>query len=85
MRKQKFVFAVIKKRDQPPRRKDLAVEPHGSVVLLVPVTAAGRAWVEENVLAEDWQWLGGKIAMEPRAVASVLAGAVGDGLTWERR
>ena len=83
--KQKMVFSVMRKKDQPLRPSDLAVEPHGSVVLLVPVTAAGRAWVEENVLVEPWQMLGEKIAMEPRYVAGVLAGAVSDGLSWERR
>lgn len=59
---------------------DLHVEPHGSVVLLRPVSALGRAWIHENVQAEPWAWFGGALACEPRMVAAVVDGAVADGL-----
>jgi len=38
---------------------DVIVDSYGSVVGLSPMTQAAREWIEENVAAESWQWLGG--------------------------
>ena len=59
---------------------DIRIENASSVVLIRPMTAAGREWVEENVQAEDWQQFGGAIAAEPRTVQAVIDGARADEL-----
>jgi hypothetical protein len=59
---------------------DIRVENHGSVTLLRPLNEVGRRWLDDNVQAEDWQWLGGALACEPRTVFNVVDGAEGDGL-----
>jgi hypothetical protein len=59
---------------------DICIENAGSIVLVRPMTPTGKAWVEENVEAEDWQHFGGAIAAEPRTVQAVVDGARGDGL-----
>ena len=59
---------------------DIEIENHGTVVLIRPLTDNGRTWVEEHVEAEAWQWFGGGVAAEPRAVPAVIEGMLGDGL-----
>lgn len=57
---------------------DLLVLDHGSVVLIVPESAQGVDWLSDNV-AEPL-WFGPGMAVEPRYVGGLLAGAVADGL-----
>lgn len=59
---------------------DVAVENHGTIALIRPLTDSGRTWVEENIPTEDWQWFGGAIVAEPRYVPDVIEGMEGDGL-----
>ena len=59
---------------------DLSIENHGSVVLVRPVSGAGREWIEEHVYSEGWQWFGDALAVEPRCVVALVEGAVNDGL-----
>jgi len=58
---------------------DFQIENHGSVVMVRPLNDAARAWVDENVGLEDWQWLGGAFACEPRMVEHLAAGMVDAG------
>jgi hypothetical protein len=60
---------------------DIALENHGTVVLLAPKTSAGQTWLNENVAAEPWQMMGGKIAAEPRLCENIVEGAAADGIT----
>ena len=60
---------------------DVRVHENGSVVLLVPMTPAARAWITENVHTEPWQWLGGSLAIDWRFVPDLLDGMVDAGLT----
>ena len=54
--------------------------PHvGSIVLVRPLSEAAKAWIEENVALEGWQWFGGAFACEPRMVEALLDGIVADG------
>jgi hypothetical protein len=59
---------------------DIEIESHGTVVLIRPLTDIGRAWVEEHIEADTWQYFGGAIAAEPRAVPPVIEGMLADGL-----
>lgn len=61
---------------------DLCVvrEQLGGVALVEPATAAGAEWLRANVSAPDWSWRGAAVAVDPRMLADLLAGAEADGL-----
>lgn len=48
-----------------------------SVCLARPLTEPGKRWLEEHT---DGQWFGGALAVEPRFVANLVDGMIGDGL-----
>ena len=58
----------------------MRVEPHGSVVLIRPLTPGAREWIDQNVGPEPWQWMGGALACEPRYVADLVDGMIADGM-----
>ena len=62
---------------------DIRVTDHGSVLLIEPLTPAAKAWIDENVSAEPWQWFGPALAVEPRYAGALLDGAISDGLEVE--
>ena len=59
---------------------DVSVRDEGSVVIVTPQTDAAKAWAEENVSIEGWQWAGGGFAVDPRMLDNLLAGMEEDGL-----
>jgi hypothetical protein len=60
---------------------DIRVENHGSVVLLRPATAAGRAWLKANCDSTGYQpFTGGTVVCEPRFAADIIVGAREAGL-----
>lgn len=60
---------------------DVRVSGGGSVFLVTPLSAAGKAWVEEHVHLEDWQWLGKGFGVEHRYIENLVDGMRGDGLS----
>lgn len=64
-----------------PPASDVRVENHGSVFTMTPLTDAAKAWFDEHISSEGWQWLGGSLAVDPRLVGNVINGLQGDGLT----
>jgi hypothetical protein len=42
---------------------DFYVRDEGSIVMFFPVSARCREWIDENVGAETWQWMGNKVAL----------------------
>jgi hypothetical protein len=62
---------------------DIRFDNHGSIILLAPLSPAGREWLEASVSAESWQWLCGALAVEPRYAGAVLEGALDAGLEVE--
>lgn len=63
---------------QPP--PDISIENHGSIFLLQPISPAGQAWLQENVIGEETQIFGNAVVCEPRYVANIVFGARGEGL-----
>lgn len=59
---------------------DFRIERSGGISLLIPFTAAAREWVDENLELESWQWIGGRIAVEPRCVEAIVDGMEEAGL-----
>jgi hypothetical protein len=60
---------------------DLSVSNEGSLYLLRPLTAEGKAWINEHTETEPWQWFGSALAVEPRYIRELVDGATADGLT----
>lgn len=59
---------------------DFVFVSHGSVILLTPMSQAGKDWVTEN-LPEDCQRFGRGIAIEPRYWEAIYIGIQDEGLT----
>lgn len=59
---------------------DVSVENHGSIFVFQPRSERGRTWIDEHVEAEDWQWWGGGLVVEPRYARDLADGMLGDGL-----
>lgn len=61
---------------------DFKFHNHGSICILVAVSAAAQDWREEH-LPEDAQTFGGGVVIEPRYADDILEGIMADGLTVE--
>jgi hypothetical protein len=62
--------------------RDFALQDHGSLMLLVPLTMPAQEWVDENIPADAMHW-GAAIVVEPRYIGPIIEGATGDGLIVE--
>jgi hypothetical protein len=62
---------------------DILVSEYGSIVSLRPCTAAGRAWMKDNLQAEHWQWIGRSLHVDRRVAPDIIDGMLGDGLSVE--
>jgi hypothetical protein len=58
---------------------DIAVEYHGSLYLLQPLTEHASDWLHEHV-AENAQWFISALVVEPKYVSDILRGGIADGL-----
>ena len=68
--------------DHPPTETlmtDFRAADHGSVILIWPVSDAAHQWVEENVIAEPWQWFGGALGVDHRCALDLIDGIVAAG------
>lgn len=62
---------------------DFRVTNGGSMFLVHPLTQECRDWLDENVQAESWQWLGNALAVEHRFIEDLVEGMQNDGLNAE--
>ena len=60
---------------------DVRLEDEGGAVLFQPLTPAAHAWFKENVPTEEWQWVGGRLAVERRYADNLIDGLIEAGLT----
>ena len=58
---------------------DVRVENHGTVFRFVALSDEAEAWIEENVEAEPWQFMGG-LVVDHGYAAPLAAGMQADGL-----
>ena len=58
---------------------DFRTADHGSVILIWPVSDAAHQWVEENVIAEPWQWFGGALGVDHRFARDLIDGIAAAG------
>jgi hypothetical protein len=69
--------------EKPVRTKlDFKLENHGSLFLLRPLTSVARDWMGEHLPMDnpETQFWGDAIVIEPRYVAPIVDGIIGDGL-----
>jgi hypothetical protein len=61
---------------------DFELENHGSLFLLRPLNSAAKEWMEENLPMNnpETQFWGSAIVIEPRYVAPIVDGIIGEGL-----
>jgi len=51
---------------------DFQIADHGSIISIKPVSGAARSWVDENVVSEPWQWLGGALCVDIRGARDLI-------------
>lgn len=59
---------------------DIKIYQYGPVVTLTPETREGADWISGNLDAHDWQWKGGAVTGNPRAIVDLYERMVDDGL-----
>jgi hypothetical protein len=59
---------------------DIEVYANGSFVGITPLTLTARQWIDENVKAEGWQWLGDTLWVDVRYADDLILGALDAGL-----
>src|SRR4051794_18638677 len=62
-------------------RPDVRVTNEGAAYMVEPVTDGARQWVNQNVVVERWQWVGGSFAVDHRFIQRLVDGMREDGLT----
>jgi len=51
---------------------DFQIADHGSIISIKPVSEAARTWIDENVVSEPWQWLGGALCVDIRGARDLI-------------
>ena len=59
---------------------DIRICNDGSMVGFIPVSDAGKRWLNDNVASEDWQWLGCTLWVDQRFAGDLIEGMVIGGL-----
>ncbi len=62
------------------QRLDVLVHTEGTIWVFNPLSERARAWVNEHVAAEPWQWLCDALAVEHRYAPAIVEAMVADGL-----
>ncbi len=60
---------------------DIATTNEGNIVTVRPTSPRGKAWLDENVEAAPWQWLGDVLCVDHALAGDLIAGMRADGLT----
>jgi hypothetical protein len=51
---------------------DFLIADHGSIVTIAPISDAAKEWLDENVVSEPWQWLGGALCVGHRCAGDLI-------------
>ena len=51
---------------------DFLIANHGSIITIRPVSEAAQQWLDENVVSEPWQWLGGALCVDHRCARDLV-------------
>jgi hypothetical protein len=66
-----------------PIRRAVRVLDYGSIIEIRPLNTAGKKWVDDNVIADPWQWMGRDLVVEHRYIEPIIAAMSQDGLDIE--
>jgi hypothetical protein len=62
-------------------RQDISVIASGySMIVFQPLSPDGRAWLDENLQTESWQWMGSSVGVDRRYAGAIIDGMRDDGL-----
>jgi hypothetical protein len=59
---------------------DVRFVNHGSLVGIDAVSDAAKTWIDDNVTAEGYMWIGGVLMCESRFAFDIACGMRNDGL-----
>lgn len=59
---------------------DALVSGGGSIFQITPLSDAAKAWIDANVEAEGYMWMGSSLCVEHRYIADIVAGMQSAGL-----
>ena len=62
---------------------DARFHNNGSLIGIVPITTAAQDWIDENVEAEAYMWMGPVLYAEPRYAHDIATAMAAAGLTIE--
>ena len=51
---------------------DFQIADRGSIISIRPLNEAARQWLDENVVAEPWQWVKDALCVEARFARDLL-------------
>jgi hypothetical protein len=51
---------------------DFQITHQGTIILIRPLNAAARQWLDENVVSEPWQWVQGALCAEARFARDLI-------------
>ena len=59
---------------------DFVTQDHGSIVLLKPLSEAGKIWIDEHIgQGDEVQYWGDSVVVEPRYIRDIIDGIEADG------
>lgn len=62
------------------RKADIFIRDEGTIIVLSPATKRGQAWMDDNIQAESWQWMGGGLCVDHRMAQDIIDGMTIGGL-----
>lgn len=60
---------------------DVKIDNQGTIWMFHPISEDAKAWVDENVQLESYQWMGPRFAVEHRYASQLVQGMMEQGLT----
>ena len=51
---------------------DFQIADHGTIISIRPLNEAARQWLDQNVVAEPWQWVGDALCVEARFARDLI-------------
>ena len=51
---------------------DFSISDHGTVISIRPLNDVARQWLDENVVAEPWQWVQGALCVDARFARDLI-------------
>jgi hypothetical protein len=73
------------RKPRAPSKLDVSVERHGTVITFALLSTTARVFVADEVKAEPWQFLGGRLCVDRRCAGPLLDGMVDAGLAVQIR